>query len=373
MVKKEEHFSEEARVDDPEHALEGELVDIDVVAEALEASLEFPEVPLVENEDEVDFEDQEDLSSQEEPDSFLTVKAPPKRDPLSAYLKRISYFPMLKQDEEYTLAKRWQETGDVRAKEKIIASHLRLVSKIAQGYRGYGMPLLDLISEGHIGIMKALEKFDPEKGVRFSTYAMWWVRAAMKEYVMRNWSLVKTGTTAAQKKLFFNLRSKRRAMLEEGQRYLTEEQIAQIAKDLNVPENSVAEMAKRLNGNDYSLNTPIGGDEEGQWQDWIEDEEENHAEQIAQNDEFKKRSEMLENAFQFLKPRELKIMQMRRLEEPPQTLETIGLELNLSRERVRQIEMKAFVKVQKNVQQQIQDGQRKAEVALNNNRAVLDN
>jgi len=365
MVKKEEDFSEGARVDDPEHALEGELVDIDVVAEALEASQEFPEVPVVDGDEEVDFDKEDDPSFQKEPNPFIAVKVPPKRDPLSAYLKRISHFPMLEKEEEYTLAKQWQETGDLRAKEKIIGSHLRLVSKIAQGYRGYGMPLLDLISEGHIGIMKALEKFDPEKGVRFSTYAMWWVRASMKEYVMRNWSLVKTGTTAAQKKLFFNLRSKRRAMLDEGQRYLNEKQIAQIAKDLGVPEKSVAEMAKRLNGNDYSLNTPIGGEEEGQWQDWIEDEEENHAEQIAHNDEFKKRSEMLESAFQFLKPRELKIMQMRRLEEPPKTLETIGLELNLSRERVRQIEMKAFVKVQKNVRQQVQDVQRKTEIALN--------
>ncbi len=368
MVKKEEDFLEEARVDDPGHALESELVNIDVVAEALEASKEFPEVPLVEGSDEVDFDEQQDPAFQKSPKPFIKPQDSPKRDPLSAYFKKISYFPMLGKEEEYTLAKQWQETGDVRAKEKIIGSHLRLVSKIAQGYRGYGMPLLDLISEGHIGIMKALEKFDPEQGNRFSTYAMWWVRAAMKEYVVRNWSLVKTGTTAAQKKLFFNLRSKRRALLDEGQRYLNEDQIAQIAKDLDVPEKTVAEMAKRLNGNDYSLNTPIGGEEEGQWQDWIEDEEENHAEQIAHNDELKKRSEMLENAFQFLKPRELKIMQMRRLEEPPKTLEIIGLELNLSRERVRQIEMKAFVKVQKNVRQQVQNAQNKTERVLSDNK-----
>lgn len=367
-MKKEVESLEEARVDDPGHALENELVDIDVVAETLEASKEFPEVPLVNGEDEVDFDNQPDPSFQKAPKPFLIVHETPKRDHLSTYLKKIRHFPMLEKEEEYILAKRWQDIGDVRAKEKIIGSHLRLVSKIAQGYRGYGMPLLDLISEGHIGIMKALEKFDPEKGVRFSTYAMWWVKASMKEYVMRNWSLVKTGTTAAQKKLFFNLRSKRRTLLEEGQRYLNEEQIAQIAKDLDVPEKTVAEMAKRLNGNDYSLNTPIGGEEEGQWQDWIEDEEENHAEKIAHNDEFKKRSAMLESAFQLLKPRELKIMQMRRLESPPRTLEVIGLELNLSRERVRQIEMKAFVKVQKNIRQQVQNVQKKTKDASNKGR-----
>ncbi len=369
-MEKKEDFLEEARVSDPGHALEDELVDIDVVAESLEAAQEFPEVPLadtdVEQDSEVDFDNQTDPSFQKEPKPFITVQDPRKRDALSAYLKKIKNFPMLEAGEEYNLAKRWQETGDVRAKEQIVGSHLRLVSKIAQGYRGYGMPLLDLISEGHIGMMKALEKFDPEKGVRFSTYAMWWVKASMKEYVMRNWSLVKTGTTAAQKKLFFNLRAKRRAMLDEGQRYLNKAQISQIALDLNVPEKTVSEMAKRLAGNDYSLNTPIGGEAEGQWQDWIEDENENHAEKIARDDEFKKRFGMLETAFEHLKPRELTIMQMRRLSDPPKTLEEIGLKLNLSRERVRQIEMKAFIKVQKNVKQQVYNTQKATEKTLEN-------
>jgi RNA polymerase sigma-32 factor len=363
-VEKKEDFLENARVSDPGHALENELVDIDVVAESLEAAQEFPEVPLPDAEEEqdaeVDFDNQEDPSFKKEPKPFVAVQDPRKRDALSVYLKKIKGFPMLEAGQEYELAKRWQDSGDVRAKEQIINSHLRLVSKIAQGYRGYGMPLLDLISEGHIGMMKAMDKFDPEKGVRFSTYAMWWVKASMKEYVMRNWSLVKTGTTAAQKKLFFNLRAKRRAMLDEGQRYLTKEQIAQIAEELNVPIKAVSEMAKRLSGNDYSLNTPIGGEAEGQWQDWLEDENDNQAEQIAQNDEFKKRFGMLENAFEHLKPRELKIMQMRRLADPPKTLEEIGLELNLSRERVRQIEMKAFTKLQKNVKQQVHSNQKRA-------------
>lgn len=355
-MKKKEDFLEGARVDDPGHVLEDQIVDIHDIEEAVEVAQEFPEFPLINEGDEVDFDladDAADPALDPEDTPEKTPQAEVARDPLSRYFNKIKTFPMLKPHEEYQLAKQWQATQDPQAKERIISAHLRLVSKIAQGYRGYGMPLIDLISEGHIGIMRALEKFDPENGARFSTYAMWWIRASMKDYVMRNWSLVKTGTTAAQKKLFFKLRAKRHELLEEGQRYLNEEQIETIAKEFNVPAKAVAEMAKRLNGNDYSLNTPIGGEEEGQWLDWIEDENENHAETIAQNDEFKKRSAMLENAFHILKPRELQIMQMRHLEDPAKTLEEIGLELNLSRERVRQIEIAAFVKVQKNVRQQV--------------------
>ena len=278
---------------------------------------------------------------------------PKKKDALSAYLAYTKRFPVLSSEEEIQLAKAWKHEGSEAAKEKIVGSHLRLVAKMAQGYRGYSMPLLDLISEGHIGMMKALDKFDPDQGIRFSTYAMWWIKGSMKEYVMRNWSLVKTGTTAAQKKLFFNLRTIRQKMLREGQKYLTRDQISFIAKELNVPEKSVAEMAKRLNGNDYSLNTPIGGDNEGNWMDWLEDESASQESRVIQSDEFSKRYTLLEGALEHLKPRELQIMQMRRIEDPPKTLQEVSLELNLSRERVRQIEIKAFTKVQKIVKEMV--------------------
>ena len=348
--------------------------DLELERQALE---DFPDTPL--SDDEADFDDKDervssdvvfdddDPSDDEEQDHESEEKEidhifnitnasqlksdPKKKDALSAYLTHTKRFSMLDATEETKLAKAWLDDGDKRAKEKIIGAHLRLVAKIAQGYRGYSMPMLDLISEGHIGLMKALDKFDPDHGVRFSTYAMWWIKASMKEYVMRNWSLVKTGTTAAQKKLFFNLRTIRRKLLKEGQKYLTREQIAYIAKEMNVPEKTVAEMAKRLNGNDYSLNTPIGGENEGQWMDWLEDETDNQENMVMKNDEYKKRYALLEDAFEHLKPRELQIMQARRLADPPKTLEEIGLELNLSRERVRQIEKKAFLKVQDRVKE----------------------
>ncbi len=281
------------------------------------------------------------------------ARDPRRRDSLSTYLKNTKRFPMLAAHEEIELARRWIETGDETAKEKIVGAHLRLIAKIAQGYRGYSMSMLDLISEGHIGMMRAFDKFDPEKGVRFSTYAMWWVKASMRDYVMRNWSLVKTGTTAAQKKLFFNLRTMRSKMLKEGQNYLSKVQINQIAKELNVPVKAVREMAKRMNGNDYSLNSPIGGDNEGSWQDWLEDETQNHEAEIAQKDEFKKHYHIVEEAFEHLKPRELKVMKLRRLADPPKTLQEISVKLNLSRERIRQIEMKAFLKLQKKVRETV--------------------
>jgi RNA polymerase sigma-32 factor len=264
---------------------------------------------------------------------------------------------MLRPEDEYTLAHQWIATKDKCAQDQIIGSHLRLVSKIAQGYRGYGMPILDLISEGHMGLLKALENFDPDRGARFSTYALLWIKAHMKDYVIRNWSLVKTGTTAAQKKLFFKLRAKTHAVLDEGQRFLDDEQIVQISKDLNVPEKTVVEMTTRLAGSDYSLNTPIsvGEDSDGEWQDWLEDETDSHDMKIAEQDELKKRMMVLKNALHVLKPRELQILQRRRLQEPPHTLEEIGLALNLSRERVRQLEVSAFLKIQKSVRTHVQE------------------
>ncbi len=378
-MEKKPNILDKSRVADPDDLAKDVLYDQHDVDLEKQAREDFPEPEL--SDAEADFEDFEldestedmislDASDEvdddvlEEEDTeinqiFEETNArelsydPKKKDALSAYLNHTKRFDMLKADEEIQLAKAWRDNGDEKAKEKIVGAHLRLVAKIAQGYRGYSMPMLDLISEGHVGMMKALDKFDPDQGVRFSTYAMWWIKASMKEYVMRNWSLVKTGTTAAQKKLFFNLRTIRRKLLKEGQKYLTRDQIAYIAEEMNVPEKAVAEMAKRLNGHDYSLNTPIGGDNEGNWMDWLEDDSDNQETQVVQNDEFTKRFAMLEDAMEHLKPRELHIMQMRRLAEPPKTLEEIGLELNLSRERVRQIEIKAFTKLQKRVKETV--------------------
>ena len=268
---------------------------------------------------------------------------------LARYLDEIRRFQMLEQGEEYMLAKRWREHEDVQAAHKLVTSHLRLVAKIAMGYRGYGLPMNEIISEGNVGLMQAVKKFDPDKGFRLATYAMWWIRAAIQEYILRSWSLVKLGTTAAQKKLFFNLRRLKGEIsaMEEGD--LRPENVAEISKRLGVTEEEVTSMNRRMSaGGDASLNAPIGGmDGEAEWQDWIADESPGQAEVMANNDEFSARMSLLERAMESLNERERHIITERRLKEEPTTLEDLSAEYNVSRERIRQIEVRAFEKLQK--------------------------
>lgn len=270
-------------------------------------------------------------------------------DGLTRYLTEIKRFPILKPDEEYMLAKRWQEHQDPKAAEKLVASHLRLVAKIASGYRGYGLPLGDLIAEGNLGLMQALRKFDPEKGFRFSTYAMWWIRANIQEYILHSWSLVKIGTTAAQKKLFFNLRRLKTEMQEIDEPNISNQTIKDIAGELNVTEQEVIEMSKRLSGPDQSLNVPIKEEGVDQWQDWLVDEESTHEARLIEHDESTQKNALLDMAMKSLNEREKYIIYERRLKEPPVTLEALSESLNISRERVRQIEIRAFEKLQKAV------------------------
>jgi RNA polymerase sigma-32 factor len=270
---------------------------------------------------------------------------------LSRYLAEIRKFPMLAPDVEFMLAKRWQEHGDQEAAEKLITSHLRLVAKIAMGYRGYGLPLGEVISEGNVGLMQAVKKFDPDKGFRLSTYAMWWIRAAVQEYILRSWSLVKLGTTAAQKKLFFNLRRAKSQMqaLDEGD--LRPDQVEKIAKRFGVTENDVVSMNRRIGG-DTSLNTPVRSDMEGEeWQDWLEDNQPSQEEALGESQELIQRRNYLEQALGTLNDRERRIFQARRLAEDGGTLEDLAQEFGVSRERIRQIEVRAFEKVQHAVQQ----------------------
>lgn len=267
---------------------------------------------------------------------------------LSHHVRKIHNFSVLKAEEEFELAKRWHEKKDSKAAEKLIKSHLRLVHKIALGYRGYGMSIQDLIAEGHIGMMQAVHRFDPTKGFRFSTYAMWWIHASIKDYILKSWSLVKTGTTAAQKKLFFNLRLMKNK-LTGGDGDLTEEQMQEIAGALDVSVEDVAMMEQRMSGGDYSLNAQVSGLGDGEWVDWLEDQEQDHEKEILYMDELEKRRKMLETAFECLNERELEIFRARRLEEPPKTLEELAQILEISRERVRQIEMEVFHKIQKEV------------------------
>lgn len=267
---------------------------------------------------------------------------------LSHHVRKIQQFSTLKADEEFELAKKWHQHKDPKVAEKLIKSHLRLVHKIALGYRGYGMAIQDLIAEGHIGMMQAVNRFDPAKGFRFSTYAMWWIHAAIKDYILRSWSLVRTGTTSAQKKLFFSLRLLKNK-LTGGTEELSEEQIQHIAETLEVPSEEVAAMEQRLRGRDASLNAQVSGLGEGEWVDWLEDEEQDHEKELLHLDELEKRKKMLENAFECLNKRELEIFKGRRLEEPPKTLEELAQILDISRERVRQIEMGVFQKIQKEV------------------------
>ena len=273
---------------------------------------------------------------------------------LSSYLAEIRKFPMLKPDEEFMLAKRWREHGDLSAAHKLVTSHLRLVAKIAMGYRGYGLPVAELVSEGNVGMMQAVKRFDPDKGFRLATYAMWWIRASIQEYILHSWSLVKLGTTAAQKKLFFNLRKLKAKLkhVEEGD--LPPEKVKHISKQLNVTEDEVVQMNRRLAAPDHSLNAPVrsdGGDME--WQDWLVDERPDPEEVTAEAEQTKVRRQLLEEAMKGLTKRERHILAERRLRDEPLTLEDLSQQFGISRERVRQIEVRAFEKLQKAIQQRV--------------------
>src|SRR5689334_12105107 len=272
---------------------------------------------------------------------------------LSRYLSEIRKFPMLGKDEEFMLAKAWQEHEDSEAAHRLVTSHLRLVAKIAMGYRGYGLPIGEVISEGNVGLMQAVKKFDPDKGFRLATYAMWWIRAAIQEYILHSWSLVKMGTTAAQKKLFFNLRRLKGQMaaLEEGD--LQPEQVAKIAHALQVPEQDVVSMNRRLASADHSLNAPVRADSEGEWQDWLVDDQETQESELADRQDLSNRRMLLGEALKTLNERERHILIERRLKDEPTTLEELSQQYGISRERVRQIEVRAFEKLQKNMKQQI--------------------
>jgi RNA polymerase sigma-32 factor len=267
----------------------------------------------------------------------------------SRYLEEIRRFPMLEAEEESVLAKRWREHGDRDAAHKLVTSHLRLVAKLAVGYRGYGLPISEVISEGNIGLMQAAKRFDPHKGFRFATYAMWWIKAAIQEYILRSWSLVKMGTTANQKKLFFNLRKAKSKIsaLEEGD--LRPDQVKLIAKRLGVTEQDVVDMNRRLGG-DVSLNAPIRDDgNSGEWQDWLVDEVSDQESRLAESEQLENRKKALGEALSVLNERERRIFEARQLADDPMTLEDLAVEFGISRERVRQIEVRAFQKVQRAV------------------------
>ncbi len=271
---------------------------------------------------------------------------------LSRYLDEIRRFPMLEPHEEYMLAKRWREHGDREAAHKLVTSHLRLVAKIAMGYRGYGLPISEVVSEGNVGLMQAVKRFEPEKGFRLATYAMWWIKAAIQEYILRSWSLVKMGTTANQKKLFFNLRKAkgRISALEEGD--LHPDQVKQIATQLGVNEQDVVDMNRRLGG-DASLNAPLREEGEGEWQDWLVDQGQSQEQILVEEEEGQNRLQALRNALSVLNPRERRIFEARRLSDDPITLEDLSTEFGVSRERVRQIEVRAFEKVQEAVKKNL--------------------
>ncbi len=266
---------------------------------------------------------------------------------LSRYLEEIRRFPMLEPQEEYMLAKRWREDDDVAAAHTLVTSHLRLVAKIAMGYRGYGLPMNEIISEGNVGLMQAVKRFEPERGFRLATYAMWWIRAAIQEYILHSWSLVKLGTTAAQKKLFFNLRRLKSQMqaIEEGD--LSPEAVKKIAETLAVTEDDVISMNRRLDGPDHSLNATLRAESDMEWQDWLVDERATQDTLIAEDDELDHRRELLASAMHVLNDREKHILHERRLKESPTTLEDLSTQYGISRERVRQIEVRAFEKLQK--------------------------
>jgi RNA polymerase sigma-32 factor len=270
---------------------------------------------------------------------------------LSRYLSEIRNFPMLEPEEEFMLAKRWREHSDSGAAHRLVTSHLRLVAKIAMGYRGYGLPINEVISEGNVGLMQAVKRFEPDKGFRLATYAMWWIRASIQEYILRSWSLVKIGTTAAQKKLFFNLRKAKGQIkaIEDGD--MRPEQVALIATKLGVTEDEVISMNRRLAAPDHSLNAPLRADSEGEWQDWLVDETPNQETILADREEKDDRHELLQEALKSLNDRERHILQERRLKDEPATLEDLSKEYDISRERVRQIEVRAFEKLQRAIKE----------------------
>jgi RNA polymerase sigma-32 factor len=271
---------------------------------------------------------------------------------LARYLQEIRKFPMLEPDQEYMLAKRWREHNDTEAAHQLVTSHLRLVAKIAMGYRGYGLPVSELISEGNVGMMQAVKRFEPDRGFRLATYAMWWIRAAIQEYILHSWSLVKMGTTAAQKKLFFNLRKLKGQLqaIEEGD--LSPENVKKIATDLNVTEEDVVNMNRRLAAPDHSLNAPLKIDGDGEWQDWLVDESDSQEIVLAEQQELSKRRKLLTHAMKGLNARERHILTERRLKDEPTTLEDLSKEYGISRERVRQIEVRAFEKLQRSIKAQ---------------------
>lgn len=285
--------------------------------------------------------------------NYSNLPAPTPEGGLNRYLQEIRKFPMLEQEEEYMLAKRWVDDQDTEAAHALVTSHLRLAAKIAMGYRGYGLPQAEVISEANVGLMQAVKRFDPEKGFRLATYAMWWIRASIQEYILRSWSLVKLGTTSAQKKLFFNLRKAKARIgaLEDGD--LRPEHVARIAHDLNVTKEEVISMNRRLSGGDASLNATISADGEGtaEWQDWLEDETADQAGDYAEHDELEIRRELMAEAMAVLNEREQNILTQRRLMDAPATLDELSRQYKVSRERIRQIEVRAFEKLQTKMQE----------------------
>ena len=267
---------------------------------------------------------------------------------LSVYLEQIKKFPMLAAEEEYMLAKNWKTTGNIKAAEKLVTSHLRLVAKIAMGYKGYGLPVNEMISEGNIGLMQAVKKFEPEKGFRLATYAMWWIKASIQEYILRSWSLVKIGTTTAQKKLFFNLKKIKNQIAPQSEGDLRPEHVSKIANKLDVKKDEVISMNRRLSGKEFSLNVQVGEDGD-EWQDWLVDKELDHDLKFAHKEEMGQRKELLKNSIKILNDREREILYSRKLNDNPTTLEDLSKKYKISRERVRQIENKAFEKLQKHM------------------------
>ncbi|SIT77349.1 RNA polymerase sigma factor RpoH [Pontibaca methylaminivorans] len=281
--------------------------------------------------------------------NYANLPAPTPEGGLNRYMQEIRKFPLLEPEEEYMLAKRWVEENDIEAAHKMVTSHLRLAAKIAMGYRGYGLPQAEVISEANVGLMQAVKRFDPEKGFRLATYAMWWIRASIQEYVLRSWSMVKLGTTSAQKKLFFNLRKAKARIgaLEEGDMH--PDNVKQIAEDLGVTEAEVVSMNRRMSGGDASLNATVGADSEGalEWQDWLTDDDADQAADYAERDEMETRRELMLEAMEVLNDREKDILVKRRLSDEPLTLEELSGQYDVSRERIRQIEVRAFEKLQK--------------------------
>ncbi len=285
--------------------------------------------------------------------NYANLPAPTPEGGLNRYMQEIRKFPLLEPEEEYMLAKRWVEQEDTEAAHRMVTSHLRLAAKIAMGYRGYGLPQAEVISEANVGLMQAVKRFDPEKGFRLATYAMWWIRASIQEYILRSWSLVKLGTTSGQKKLFFNLRKAKNKIgaLEEGD--LRPENVEKIAEQLGVTEDEVISMNRRMSGGDASLNAQVGADGEGamQWQDWLEDEDADQAGDYAEKDELETRREMLSEALEVLNDREKDILTQRRLSDETITLEDLSGQYDVSRERIRQIEVRAFERLQKRMRE----------------------